>query len=220
MADPEADPPPPPAFHAFPSSSLPGNSTWAGAFVGCLCLELLVLQWERSLHLMLGCPHPFPDSSGGCEGTGEGRGSAVSIWTHVTLQLAEGAGGSTDESVLAWRNAEHGAGYSWLSASPAPPAADAPAQGSGQATVGLANTRMSFSRSEDISLLIAVDMPGWRLLVSLETATEPGWSVPGPAALPQQWSVGTGSTGLPCPHPLPRRVLMSQAIFWDPQVPQ
>lgn len=35
---------------------------------------------------------------------------------------------------------------------------------------------MSFSRSEDISLLIAVDMLGWRLFVSLETATEPGWS--------------------------------------------
>lgn len=35
---------------------------------------------------------------------------------------------------------------------------------------------MSFSRSEDISLLIAVDMPGWRLFVSLGTGTELGWS--------------------------------------------
>lgn len=117
---------------------------------------------------MWGCPQPFPDSSGGFEGTGEGRGRAVSIWT---LQLGEGARGSTDESVLVWRNTEHRAGYSWLGASPAPPAADAPAQGLGQATAGLANTRMSFSQSEDISLLIVVDMLGWRL-----SAWRPGWS--------------------------------------------
>lgn len=36
--------------------------------------------------------------------------------------------------------------------------------------------RMSFSRSEDISLLIVVDMLGWRLFVSLEIATKPGWT--------------------------------------------
>lgn len=35
---------------------------------------------------------------------------------------------------------------------------------------------MPFPRSEDINLLIVADMPGWTLFVSLETATEPGWS--------------------------------------------
>lgn len=98
---------------------------------------------------------------------------------------------------------EHGAGYSWLGASPAPPAADVPAQGSGQAKVGHANTRMSFSRSEDISLLIAVDMPGWRLFVSLGTATELSWS-----STP---TTGHGEHPGHCAHPLPRWGLMSQS---------
>lgn len=153
---------------------------------------------------MWGCPYPFPDSSRGFEGTSEEGGSAVSVWTPVTLQLGKGAGVSTDESVLVQRNVEHGAGYSWLSASPAPPVDDAPAQGSGQATVGLADTRMPFSRSEDISLLIVVDMPGWRLFVSLETAPGPSWN-----STPTTVICGHGEQ--PCAHPLPRWVLMSQS---------
>lgn len=141
----------------------------------------------------VGTPTPIPKSSGGLEGTAEGGGCAVSTWT---LQLDEGAGGSTDET-------EHGAGYSWLRASPAPPAADAPAQDSGQATADLTNTRMSFASSKDISLLIAVNMPGWRVFVSLGTATELSWSS----------TPTTGHRDNPghCAHPLPRWSLMSQS---------
>ena len=98
---------------------------------------------------------------------------------------------------LRWRNAAHEAWglHSPPGMSPAPPADRAPGWRLGQATISLANRRASFFRSVDIKLLIIVDMPGWRLFVSLETAIEPGWSVPGLAVLPQQGGCGHGEQG-------------------------
>lgn len=121
---------------------------------------------------MWGCPYPFLDSSGRFEGTGKGKAAQYLYGPCSWVREQEEA----QTNPFLHGETEHGTEYSWLGASPAPPAADAPAQGSGQATGGLANMRMSFSRSEDISLLIVVDMLSWRLFVSLETATKPGWN--------------------------------------------
>lgn len=173
MADPEADIPSPPPSQS-PMPSLPhvylATALGLGLFLRLPVLGITGAGMGREHAPNVGMPTPIPELIRGFEGTGEGE--AVQHLYGPCSWVREQEEAQTNPFLRG--ETEHG--YSWLRASPAPPAADAPAQGSGQATVGLANMRMSFSRSEDISLLIAVDMLGWRLFVSLETATKPGWS--------------------------------------------